>query len=151
MSLELWRRNGWLVSNDTVPAEIAELFAVVDRELSDATSQGLSVDGKFMHAYDAGLILCMIPLRACGYRVAKGSGHHKRAIESLPLSMGADFRQVSDQIEVASRKRGQAMYDHVDVVEERDADALIETVKRLRTAVSEFLTNNYPELLLSTR
>jgi hypothetical protein len=30
MSLEQWRRNGWLVSNDTTEAEIAQLIAVVD-------------------------------------------------------------------------------------------------------------------------
>ncbi len=149
MSLEQWRRNGWLISNDTTEAEIAQLIAVVDRELSDAATQGISVDGKFMHAYDAGLILCMIPLRARGYRVTKGSGHHKRAIESLPLTIGLDLRNVSDQIEIASRKRGQAMYDHVDVVEEKDADVLIQTAKNLRATVLEFLRQNYPQLLLT--
>ncbi len=147
MSLEQWRRNGWLISNDTTEAEIAQLIAVVDRELSDAASQGISVDGKFMHAYDAGLILCMIPLRARGYRVAKGSGHHKRAIESLPLTIGLELRDVSDQIEIASRKRGQAMYDHVDVVEEKDADVLIQTAKNLRVTVLEFLAQRYPQFL----
>ena len=149
MSLEQWRRNGWLVSNDTTEAEIAQLFSVVDRELSDAATQGISVDGKFMHAYDAGLILCMIPLRARGYKVAKGSGHHKRAIESLTLTISQELRDISDQIEIASRKRGQAMYDHVDVVEERDANVLIQTAKNLRATVLEFLRQNYPQLLLT--
>lgn len=147
MSLEQWRRNGWLVSDDTTPAEIADLLAVVDRELSDAAVPGVSVDGRFMHAYDAGLILCMIPLRASGYRVTKGSGHHKRAIESLPLTVGMDFRDVSDQIEIASRKRGQAMYDHVGVVEERDAEVLIQTATALRSIVLAFLARKYPKLL----
>jgi hypothetical protein len=147
MSLEQWRRNGWLVNDDTTPAEIADLLAVVDRELSDAAVPGVSVDGRFMHAYDAGLILCMIPLRASGYRVTKGSGHHKRAIESLPLTVGMDFRDVSDQIEIASRKRGQAMYDHVGVVEERDAEVLIQTATALRSIVLAFLARKYPKLL----
>ena len=53
--------------------------------------------------------------------------------------MGAEFRDVSDQLEIASRKRGQAMYDHVDVVEEKDADVLIQTVKTLRSIVMKFL------------
>tara|TARA_R110002111_G_scaffold67_2_gene652 strand:+ start:92893 stop:93336 length:444 start_codon:yes stop_codon:yes gene_type:complete len=146
MSLEQWRRNGWLVSNDTTEAEIAQLFEVVDRELSDA-DQNISIDGKFMHAYDAGLILCMIPLRAWGYKVAKGSGHHKRAIESLPLTIGPEFRDVSDQIEIASRKRGQAMYDRIDVVEETDTVIFIQKVKDLRVTVLEFLEQDYPQLL----
>jgi hypothetical protein len=147
MSLEQWRRNGWLVSDDTTPAEIADLLAVVDRELSDARVPGISVDGRFMHAYDAGLILCMIALRASGYRVTKGSGHHKRAIESLPLTVGMEFRDVSDQIEIASRKRGQAMYDHVGVVEERDAEVLIQTATALRSIVLAFLARKYPSLM----
>ena len=104
-----------------------------------------------MHAYDAGLILCMIPLRACGYKIVKGSGHRKRAIESLPLTMGAEFRDVSDQLEIASRKRGQAMYDQGDVVEEKDADVLIQTVKILRSNVMEFLRQNYAQLLPSLK
>jgi len=147
MSLEQWRRNGWLVSDDTTPAEIADLLAVVDCELSDAAVPGISVDGRFMHAYDAGLILCMIPLRASGYRVTKGGGHHKRAIESLPLTVGMEFRDISDQIEIASRRRGQAMYDHVGVVEERDAEVLIQTATTLRSIVLAFLARKYPNLM----
>jgi len=147
MSLEQWRRNGWLISDDTTAAEIADLLAVVDRELSDAAVPGISVDGRFMHAYDAGLILCMIPLRASGYRVNKGSGHHKRAIESLPLTVGMEYREVSDQIEIASRRRGQAMYDHVGVVESRDADVLIQTVTKLRQIVLAFLAKKHPNLM----
>jgi hypothetical protein len=58
-----------------------------------------------------------------------------------------DFRDVSDQIEIASRKRGQAMYDHVGVVEERDAEVLIQTATALRSIVLAFLARKYPKLL----
>ena len=43
------------------------------------------------------------------------------------------------------------MYDHVDVVEEKDADVLIQTVKNLRLAVLEFLNQNYPQRLPSSK
>ena len=33
MSLELWSKNGWLRPHRTTPAQIAELFAIVDRDL----------------------------------------------------------------------------------------------------------------------
>jgi len=89
----------------------------------------------------------MIPLRASGYRVNKGGGHHKRAIESLPLTVGMEFRDISDQIEIASRRRGQAMYDHVGVVEERDAEVLIQTATKLRNIVMAFLARKYPNLM----
>ena len=71
MSLEQWSRNGWLRPNETTAAEIQRLLQVVDRDLGDAQTPGLSVDGRFQHAYDAALQLCMIPLRACGYRGEK--------------------------------------------------------------------------------
>jgi len=53
MSLEQWLRNAWLQSSDPTLPEIAQLLRVVDREISDAGTGGLSPDGRFMHAYDA--------------------------------------------------------------------------------------------------
>ena len=147
MSLEQWQQNAWLVSDQATLPEITQLFAVVDRELQDAELDGISVDGRFMHAYDASLILCMIALRASGYRVPKGSGHHKRSIESLPLTVGPHIQTTSDQIEIASRKRGQAMYDRAGVVDERDADELAETARALRLEVIDWLKSEHPNLL----
>ncbi len=60
MSLEDWKRNHWLKDSTPTLPEITQLFAVVDREIHDASVAGLSVDGKFMHAYDAALNLCTI-------------------------------------------------------------------------------------------
>lgn len=146
-SLEQWRTNGWLLREEAKLPEIVQLMAVVDRELGDAVTPGLSMDGKFMHAYDAALILCMIVVRASGYRVAKGSGHHKRAIECLPLAMGVEFQSLSDEIEVASRLRGQAMYDRSGVVSLEDATNLAETTGKLRGSVIEWLRAAHPDLL----
>ena len=72
MSLEQWQRNGWLQPSDPTLPEIAQLVRVVDREISDAGASGLSSDGRFMHAYDAALVLCKVALRAEGYLVPKG-------------------------------------------------------------------------------
>ena len=69
MSLEQWWRDDkWLQKAETTVAEIQQLFLVVDRDLRDAAAGGLSPDGKFSHAYDAALQLCVIPLRAEGCR-----------------------------------------------------------------------------------
>jgi hypothetical protein len=146
-SLEQWRANGWLLREEAKLPEIVQLFAVVDRELADANTSGLSVDGKFMHAYDAALILCMIVVRVSGYRVPKGSGHHKRAIECLPLGLGGEFQALSDEIEVASRLRGQAMYDRSGVVSLTDATSLAETAGKLRGSVIEWLQAAHPDLV----
>ena len=83
MSLEEWLRNAWLQRNEPTVAQIRQLLQVVDRDISDAQAAGLSADGRFQHAYDAALQLCMIALLASGYRVRKGQGHHQHGIDWL--------------------------------------------------------------------
>ena len=135
MSLEQWLKNSWLREEAATRNEIKDLLAVVDREIADASVIQLSTDGRFMHAYDAALNLCAIALRVRGYSVPKGSNHHKRTIGALPLVLGVEYQEVSDQIELASRLRGQAMYDRAEVVQLRDAEELTETAKNLRESV----------------
>lgn len=147
MSLKQWLQNGWLQQDETTVAEIQQLFQVVDRDLGDAQATGLSADGRFQHAYDAALQLCMIALRASGYRVRKGQGHHKYGIDSLRHTLGDQWAEMSDHIERCSRLRGQAMYDRIGVVSEVDAQDLINTARQLRTDVISWLTSHHPELL----
>ena len=147
MTLEQWEQNHWLSKSAPTQSEIAQLLAVVDREISDASVEALSVDGRFMHAYDAALNLCSIALRACGFVATKGQGHHKRTIASLTYTLGAAYQHLSDQIELASRRRSQAMYDRVGVVEEVDANELLKTAVDLRSAVIRWLATNKPVLL----
>lgn len=128
-------------------SEMTKLFSVVDRELQDANAVGLSVDGKFMHAYDAALVLCMIALRACGYRVTKGAGHHKHSIGSLRFTLGECMQPLADEIEIASRKRGQAMYDRTGVVQTLDADELLESARKLRREVLDWMAAAHPRLV----
>ncbi|MEX1026529.1 MAG: hypothetical protein WD049_00765 [Candidatus Paceibacterota bacterium] len=147
MSLDEWRRSHWLKESTPTLAEITQLFAVVDREISDASVSGLSVDGQFMHAYDAALNLCTIALRSSGYAVMKGQGHHKKTIEALPLCLGKDYTEISDLIEIASRKRGHAMYDRTGVVEEKDAADLLQTAVDLRVALIRWLAREHRSLI----
>src|SRR5438132_560654 len=132
MSLEQWSLNGWLQQGEATVPEIKALFQVVDRDLADAQATGLSADGRFQHAYDAALQLCMIALRACGYRVPKGSGHHKRGIDSLRYTLGNHWAQTADHFERCSRLRGQGMYERIGIVSNQDAQDLIDTTRRLR-------------------
>jgi hypothetical protein len=74
MSLEQWLRNGWLQPIEPTIAHIQQSLQVVDRDISDAQAVGLSTDGRFQHAYDAALQLCIIALLAAGYQVRKGEG-----------------------------------------------------------------------------
>lgn len=150
MSLEQWLRNGWLQVRKPTLAEIQQLIQVVDRDISDARAQGLSADGRFLHAYDAALQLCMIALHASGYQAGKGQGHHKRGIDSLRYTLGERWSDMADHIECCSRLRGQAMYERIGVVSDEDARDLLDTATQLRTDVVQWLKTNYPALVAPT-
>ncbi len=145
MTLEQWLQiNKWLRRNETTLAEIQQLFQVVDRDLGDAGIRGLSADGRFQHAYDAALQLCSIALRASGYQVAKGQGHHKYTIDSLRYTLGEKWAPIANHIEVCSRQRGLVMYERIDVVSQKDADDLLSTAKQLKADVVDWLKKNHP-------
>ena len=55
MSLQDWERNGWLQRHKTSPNEIRDLLAVVERDLADSATEGLSSDWRMNIAYNAAL------------------------------------------------------------------------------------------------
>ena len=140
-------RNCWLLRDEPDLAEIQQLLQVVDLEIADAEIEGLSADGRLQHAYDAALQLCMLALRASGYRVPKGPGHHKRGIESLRQTLGSDWSDTADHIERCSRLRAQAIYERIDVVSHEDAEELLNTARELRADVVAWLKANHPALV----
>jgi hypothetical protein len=121
-------------------------LSIVDRELSDAGVAAVSTDGRFGHAYNAALTLCRIALRAAGYRANKGGGAHNREINSLELTLGDSHKNVTVFLSTCARKRGQEVYQHAGVVEQRDVDDLIEAAKQLRADVLSWLKANHPDL-----
>lgn len=147
MSLEQWLRSGWLQQDDATVAEVQQLLQVVDRDLADAQAVGLSSDGQFQHAYDAALQFCMLALRAAGYRVRKGQGHHKYGIDSLRHTLGDAWSETADHIERCSRLRAKAVYERIGVVSEGDAQDLIDTARQLRADVINWLKTDHAELV----
>lgn len=146
MSLENWLQNGWLTREEPSLPELQKLLQVVDRERHDAAVEGLSDDGRFEHGYTAGLQLCVVALRASGFR-QKGTGHHARAIESLRFTLGPKWSEMATYLSRCNQKRSQAVYDHVGVVESEDVTELIEAIDELRTDVINWLKVNHPLLV----
>lgn len=71
MSLKQWERDGWLRPHSASRQEVADLLAIVDRDLADAGAN-ISPDWRFGIAYNAALKLCTILLlHASGYRTEK--------------------------------------------------------------------------------
>src|ERR1035438_9540693 len=89
MSLRDWREFGWLKDHQTSRLEMADLFAVADRDLQDCQTPDLGADWRSNIAYNGALQLASAALAAAGYR-AERANHHYRVIHPLEFTIGAD-------------------------------------------------------------
>src|SRR5437870_2921558 len=135
MSLENWLQSGYLLNHQATVAEVQKLLGLVDRELSDAAVQGLSADGRFMHAYDAAFQLCRVALHVSGYAVSKGKSHHSFTINSLEYTLGQEQAENTIYLSKCSTQRHHSLYDHAGVVSEQDAQDLLDTARQLMVEV----------------
>jgi len=145
MTLKQWETNAWLKPKPTSKKEIANLLAIVDRDLKDATGS-ISADWQFGIAYNAALKLCTILLRAEGYRPAHGLQHY-RTLMSMPLILGDDKQEDANYLDSCRKKRNIVEYDYVGGASEKDAKELLQFAKQLRSRVLAWLKLTHPEFL----
>lgn len=146
MSLENWAKNGWLRPHQTNRQQIADLLAIVERDLTDARNTTVSADWQFGIAYNAALKLCTILLYASGYRPEKNLAHY-RTLQALPLILGADRDDDADYLDACRAKRNTAEYDVAGTVSQSEADELRDFASSLRRAVIQWLRSNHPSLI----
>ncbi len=144
MSLNDWHKAGWLKPHQTSRQQVADLFAIVDRDLADA-ARGLSPDWKFGIAYNAALKLCTVLLYAEGWRPEKALAHY-RTLQALPLILGDTRRDDADYLDACRNKRNIAEYDAVGQVSPQEAAELAGFVRELRESVVEWLGQTHAEL-----
>jgi len=145
MSLEFWKRNGWLREYKTSTQEMTSLLTLVERDLNDAAREEISTDWRFNIAYNAGLQLATVVLYAAGYRAGRGESKHYRVIQALPLAMGPQFSTIRDYLDNCRRKRNVSEYDAVGTVSEKEAEDLLRTVREFKIEVESWLKKNHPE------
>lgn len=146
MSLELWYKNRWLRAHRTTPSQIAELFAIVDRDLVDASTERLSADWQFGIPYNATLKLCTILLYAAGYRPEKTLAHF-RTLQALPLILGAERQDDADYLDACRAKRNTAEYDSAGQISPDEARELVVFSTELRESVKAWLIRQHPGLI----
>lgn len=145
--------SGWLESGDIERRaadrkEIARLLAVVDRYLHDADVRSLSADGRFANAYEAGLTLATIVLRASGYRTrTSGGGHHFRTIDLLPTLLGAQERSRAAYLNKCREKRHRVAYQEAGKTSAKEVEELLDEVLHLRNDVIAWLKHTHPDLI----
>ncbi len=123
------RREGRIRSHRTNVAEIAGLFAVVERDLTDAAIEALSADRRFATAYNAALQAATAMMYAEGYRTA-GTGHHRTAFEFLKAISVSKFGDWANYFDDCRRKRNRADYVGVGYVSNTEAKYLLAEVTR---------------------
>ena len=145
MSLSDWVRNGWLTTHTTSPAEIRDLLDVVERDLLDSATEGLSADWRLNIAYNAALQASTAALAAAGYRASRDQ-HHYRIIQSLGETIGADARLVT-AFDAFRKKRNISGYDRAGLVSDAEVKAMREMALQLRDEVLAWLRRTHPALL----
>ncbi|NLB65830.1 MAG: hypothetical protein GX803_05115 [Lentisphaerae bacterium] len=145
MTLKQWQTNGWLKIEPTSRDEIANMLAMVDRDLKDAAGS-ISPDWRFGIAYNAALKLCTILVRAEGYRPSHGLQHY-RAIMAMPLVLGQKKKDDANYLDSCRTKRNTVEYDYIGGASDADADELIEFAAELKAEVMKWLKDNHPKLL----
>ena len=125
--------------------EIASLRALATRNLSDASIAGLSVDGRFEHAYAAARALATIVVRASGYRVRQ-SGARYNTFQALEAADPDVFGVFAIYFDSCRGLRNTLSHDTVGVVSKKDLEELLEQLPRFEETALEWISANHPEL-----
>ena len=145
MSLREWLKNAWLTEHESSAREIADLLRVIERDLNDCRSPGLSADWRLAIAYNAALQVALAGLAAEGYRVARES-HHFRALQSLAFTLGCDSPLLM-QLEAFRKKRNISDYERAGSVSDQEANEILALRTRLRDDLIAWLRKAHPDLL----
>jgi len=144
MSLAQWYKNGWLKPHQPEPKEIADLFEIARRDVSDSAAENLSPDWRFGISYNAVLKLCTVLLRAEGFRAEKNLNHY-RTIQAMGIIFPERKTDVS-YLDACRAKRNTAEYDRVGTISYEEAQELVDFVQELEPEVVRWLKKNHPEL-----
>jgi uncharacterized protein (UPF0332 family) len=145
MTLEDWRRSGWLSAHEPSRQETSDLLAIADRDLKDCRSEGLSPDWKFNIAYNAILQAATAALAAAGYRASRDS-HHYRILQSLQWTIGAPAETLRC-LDAFRKKRNLTGYERMGAVSDKEVEEIIRMADVVRQQIKEWIGNTHPELL----
>lgn len=144
MNLQDWAKNGWLVEHHTSHQEIADLFGIIDRDLAQCRTPGLSPDWQLAIAFNAALQAATAALAAAGYRAARDA-HHYRIIQSLAHTIGAPSELIAE-FDQFRKKRNLSDYDRAGTTSEQEAEEMKKLAQTLRNQVEGWIRKNFRHL-----
>jgi hypothetical protein len=128
----------------TSKKEIEGLRQLVARDLADASLRALSADRRFATAYNAVLQLSRIAIACAGYRVASGSGHHRKTFDAVRVALGKQAEPLADYFETCRRKRNIIDYDSVEVATETEAKELLKNARDFQAMIEVWIAKHHP-------
>lgn len=128
----------------TSSREIEDLRAVVKRNLKDAATKDISIDGQYGHAYDAVLLLSKMAVTCSGYRI-KGTGAHRNTFLAMSLACGSKERKFSDYFDQCRRKRNKLSYDMAGTITKKEAEELLTKAHEFNKFIESWIVSNHPE------
>lgn len=146
MSLQNWFNSGWLKQHTPSPQEIRDLLGKVDRDITEAAKEEITLDWRLAIAYNACLGCATIALRVSGYRMPAGAGQHYRTIQSLRFTINPDS-EIIISLEAISKKRAVVSYDAAGTATEAEVQEAGELATDLRDLLIRWLEHHHSELL----
>jgi hypothetical protein len=146
MDFKRWLAEEQLRTHKTNKEEIRGLLEIVQRDLNDASVPDLSIDRRFLIAYEGALTLATIPLYCVGYETY-GKGHHWLTFRLLPEVMGGEYSDLAQYFDQCRTKRNVGTYDRGGQISESEVDELLSEVKAFQEAVIDWLKRNQPDLI----
>lgn len=146
MTLDDWQKFGWLTPHQTSAREIADLLAVVERDLADSAADQVSADWRLNIAYNAALQAATVALSASGYRASRDQ-HHYRIIQSLRETIAAE-EQLVMALDAFRKKRNLGEYERAGIASDADAAEMRKLAVAVRDHVIAWLEASHPELLV---
>lgn len=146
-TLEVWVSSGSLQRHEPSPEEVGNLLRVVERDIAESQTPGLSSDWQLAIAYNGALQAAKAALVAAGYRVSNSEkGHHYRLIESLRYTVELSVSDV-DLLQRMKKKRNISDYEVAGAVAEREAGEMVALAQRIHRLVRNRLAENHPDLM----
>ncbi|NUQ65179.1 MAG: hypothetical protein HUU20_22160 [Pirellulales bacterium] len=144
MSLKDWARNAWLTEHETSRKEITDFLSVIDRDLQDCQTPGLSADWRLSIAYNAAVQVAVAGLAAEGYRTVRES-HHHRAIHSLAFTLGLETTTIT-QLDAFRKKRNISDYERAGATSDKEVGEMTALAAKLREDLIRWLRERHSEL-----
>lgn len=145
MSLEDLYKFGKLEKHKTSAQEIKELFGVAERCLKDSSQDTISLDLRYISAYQSALAAGEALLCCFGYKAPKNN-YHYMVWEALRQILDKSFKDTLILFDDARAKRSSAFYNHAEVASDTEYEEIFDEAKKFVNFVRDKIKKDFTDL-----